>query len=77
MICSRCGFPVEWANEWGLWIHKGGGAIMQFCPDCKRLFNKERPVSACPFCGVKGNLKDDHFAAPKREYKVEIKPIEG
>ncbi len=65
ILCSKCGIELEWVKEWGRYIHVGGGAIMQYCPDCKRLFTKERPVSCCPYCGVNGNLKDDHIAIAK------------
>jgi hypothetical protein len=67
IVCFRCGRELEWAIGWGIWIHKGGGALMQFCPDCKREFTLERPVDTCPYCCVKGNLRDTHQAYPRRE----------
>jgi len=72
VVCFRCGMELEYVKEWGRYIHKNGGAIMQFCTDCKREFTKERPVRACPYCGSL-SLVDNHIAMPKYNNQVIIK----
>jgi len=68
IVCAICEEPlrrIPRGPRVGIYVHRGGGLVVQRCDECDWRGAPYPPATLCPSCGTKHRLVVDHLATSR------------